>query len=387
MNIVDVRPTSEGGLTVTVDVDMDTHGGQGGHDIQLSPWWLLSQVGLDSKGRKQPPLQLRLPRRYKPEHWDGESLSRRIRRVDYASFMQEASSPSSPDNVPFWDVVGNLMRLGIVVLTGVPRDEDSVARIANRVANVRETFYGHTFDVRAKPNAENIAYTSGYLGLHQDLLYLDPPPFIQILHCMDNSCAGGESLFSDADRVGRLLAALQDDYPAPVQCLASVPIPYGYRRDGNWYHQRRKLLNLALRDAKLYENVYWSPPFQAEMTIPAPDMAEWIPAARVFEDAVNSPGAVYQTRMEPGDCVLFNNLRVLHGRRAFDAEGGSRWLRGTYISREDFLSTAMHAPETHAAPVDNPHTWWDPDESNRELLESPLCLELKGRLLKCQNPS
>ena len=76
------------------------------------------------------------------------------------------------------------------------------------LANIRETFYGRTFDVRAKPNAENVAYTSGYLGLHQDLMYLEPPPMIQVLHCMDNSCAGGESLFSDGDRVGRLARRL-----------------------------------------------------------------------------------------------------------------------------------------------------------------------------------
>jgi hypothetical protein len=38
---------------------------------------------------------------------------------------------------------------------------------------LRETIYGETFDVIAKPQAENVAYTSLPLRLHEDLWFVD----------------------------------------------------------------------------------------------------------------------------------------------------------------------------------------------------------------------
>jgi alpha-ketoglutarate-dependent taurine dioxygenase len=334
MNITKVRLTDDNGLAVTVDKDMESHGGSAGHEILLASQWVDDLAG--------PPVTLST--RYGIEYWDGSEIKGKVQRIDYEAFMQD-------DGPAFWDAIRDIMRLGIVFLRNVPRDEESVSRIALRIANIQETFYGRTFDVRAKPNAENVAYTSGYLGLHQDLLYLRSSPFVQILHCMDNSCKGGESLFSDAERVGAMLELLfgNPEYSVPLQPLFKYKVPYGYARHGHRYRNSRALLR---RHTLNTTEVCWSPPFQAEWNqeISHSEMAEWVRGARIFEDAVNSPTSLYQTRMEPGDCVLFNNRRVLHGRTAFDTDGGgSRWLRGTYISREDFCSRAFYAPESHAS--------------------------------------
>jgi hypothetical protein len=42
--------------------------------------------------------------------------------------------------------------------------------------------------------------------------------------------------------------------------------------------------------------------------------------------------------MQEGECVIFNNRRVLHGRKAFDAEGGERWLKGAYVDTDVLMS-------------------------------------------------
>ncbi|TQV90564.1 Taurine catabolism dioxygenase TauD/TfdA [Cordyceps javanica] len=267
--------------------------------------------------------------------WDRATIARRIRGVDYEAFM------AAGDSDALWAVVLDLVRLGLVYLTGVPRDEASVVRIATRIANIRETFYGRTFDVRAKPNAENVAYTAGYLGLHQDLLYLDPPPKIQILHCLDNSCAGGESLFSDGERAARLLL---HQHPALAAPLRDRAVPYAYSRNGYSYARRRPLLHHDADGA--FENVFWSPPFQGGRPADEPALGPWLRGARVFEALINGDAAMYQRKMRPGECVLFDNLRVMHGRTAFDAAGGgSRWLRGAYIAQEDFVSVATQIPQ------------------------------------------
>ena len=41
-----------------------------------------------------------------------------------------------------------------------------------------------------------------------------------------------------------------------------------------------------------------------------------------------------------GECVLFDNRRVLHARKAFDVGdmGKERWLRGAYVDRDPYES-------------------------------------------------
>lgn len=49
---------------------------------------------------------------------------------------------------------------------------------------------------------------------------------------------------------------------------------------------------------------------------------------------------VYERMMKPGECVLFDNRRVLHARKAFEVgdAGKERWLRGAYLDKDPFLS-------------------------------------------------
>jgi alpha-ketoglutarate-dependent taurine dioxygenase len=311
-------------------------------------------------------------RRFGVVNWDTATYDKKFDKIEYEEYMQDGSV--------FWSAIRDLARWGVVFLKNVPCEEDSIVKIATRIANIRETFYGRTFDVKAKPRAENVAYTSGYLGLHQDLLYLEPPPHIQVLHCMENSCQGGESLFSDGDRIARMLWQLRDQHP--VRSLVDVPVPYAYDRNGYRYRQERPMLvgETGLDGIQVFRNFFWSPPFQGVFDKPV-DMTSWIEAAKIFESLVNAEDAVYKTKMEPGDAVFFDNLRVLHGRTAFDAEGGgSRWLRGTYIDAQDFFSTASHAPDTHAADGKDEDALWDEQRHMEDLARSPWYSSLLERL-------
>ena len=40
-------------------------------------------------------------------------------------------------------------------------------------------------------------------------------------------------------------------------------------------------------------------------------------------------------RLEPGCLIAYNNNRVLHGRKPFDASSGERHLQGCYLNQED----------------------------------------------------
>ncbi|WYZ38449.1 hypothetical protein EsH8_III_000363 [Colletotrichum jinshuiense] len=263
--------------------------------------------------------------------WDKSTLEPRLMSIDYADFI--AGGPA------FRKGALGLSRLGLLFLTNVPQTETAVADIALKFGAVKETFYGRTWDVISKPDAENVAYTSAYLGLHSDMLYLDSPPKIQLLHCLENSCSGGESIFSDAHHA---ISLLRDRQPEYYNHLCGFQVPYHYTKNGFFYRQTRPVISHA-EDPNLRE-VWWSPPFQA----PFPRQTSsgqrkvwrsWLTAARAFKRILEDECNVFQYKLRPGECVLFDNRRVLHGRRAFDTASGRRWLKGTYVADEDFQST------------------------------------------------
>ena len=49
---------------------------------------------------------------------------------------------------------------------------------------LQNTIYGAVSEVVVKENPENIAFTGNRLPLHQDLVYYESPPGIQLLHCL-----------------------------------------------------------------------------------------------------------------------------------------------------------------------------------------------------------
>lgn len=64
---------------------------------------------------------------------------------------------------------------GLVVVSEVPAERTSdkdceLRAFMTRIGEIRNTFYGETWDVKSMVNSKNVAYTSQDLGFHMDLL-------------------------------------------------------------------------------------------------------------------------------------------------------------------------------------------------------------------------
>ncbi|KAK4112612.1 Clavaminate synthase-like protein, partial [Canariomyces notabilis] len=269
-------------------------------------------------------------------------------RTTYESLLNDGRCSLSYDfwmnsDEAFWRVFSDLVETGLIFIYDVPDREQEVERIARRIGILMHTFYGHTWDVKSKPKAENVAYTSAFLGLHQDLLYYDPVPKLQLLHCLANSCEGGESLFSNGIRAAyevKLTNSLHYDV------LTRHQNPFYYQKGEHHYFHRHPTIGGAAKD--MYpRSVYWAPPFQTTFGRFDPQLGRWKAAATRFQQIVESPRNMVEMKLKPGVCVIFDNRRILHGRRQFAADTGSRWLQGCYISPQVYLAkvTEMLARE------------------------------------------
>ncbi|KAK1760304.1 gamma-butyrobetaine dioxygenase [Echria macrotheca] len=243
----------------------------------------------------------------------------------------------------FWAAFQKLCETGLIFVTDVPESETEVQTIANRIGILQYTFYGFTWDVRSKPRAENVAYTSQFLGLHQDLMYHVPIPRLQLLHCLANSCEGGESLFSDGVRAAYEMKAAQPDL---YDVLTREMVPFHYKKGGHYYEMVRS--TILEGEGGLVEGTHWAPPFQAPFkretmvrdasgaVVSDPkdphSLAKWRQAAAVFQSSIEAPENMVEVKLSPGECVVFDNWRLQHGRREFVTSHGHRWLKGTYIT-------------------------------------------------------
>lgn len=64
---------------------------------------------------------------------------------------------------------------------------------------------------------------------------------------------------------------------------------------------------------------------------------DWYRALKVFIETLYENAAEF--KLEQGDILLFDNLRLLHGRRAYnDTDNINRFLIGTYIDWDEIYS-------------------------------------------------
>lgn len=270
--------------------------------------------------------------------WDKQRITRDNKWLDYNDYM-------SQDEV-LYDALTHLHRYGLLFIKNVPESEESVVKLSERIGNLKDTFYGRTWDVRSKAKAENIAYTPQFLGLHMDLLYTSNPPHLQLLHSLRARTPGGESFFSDAFNA---VHQLQRYSAFHFRTLCTFPVTYHYHHPTHHYHFTRPVIelfpypkyseptNLAIR------RVNWSPPFQApfEARIGSNNQTSFrsfIAASHAYEQLLSAEENLYEYRLNEGECVIFDNRRVLHARRAFDATKGERWLKGAYVDDDVFFS-------------------------------------------------
>jgi len=240
--------------------------------------------------------------------------------------------------------LGRLVTDGLAFLSEVPTEPGAILATMPLVGQVAETNYGLLFDVRAVPQPENLAYSDLGLGLHTDNPYREPVPGFQALHVLIAAPDGGESLFADGFALAELLR--QEDPPA-FDILTRTPVPFAYRSKNAALSAERPLIQLSCDGevvAVHYNNRSIQPlPFAAEAA------ERYYRAYRQFALLLRDPRFMLRFMMRPGDLVVFDNQRILHGRTGFASARYPRHLQGCYITRDSVFSRA--ALLTEAVPT------------------------------------
>ena len=229
----------------------------------------------------------------------------------------------------------SLHSYGFAKMTGCEKKSGTVIKIAKLFGYVRETNYGKWFDVKSKTNAVNLAYTNLGLQAHTDNPYRDPVPTIQILYCLENSASGGDSTVVDGFNAA---IRLKDENPDYFNLLSKYCARFEYNGDkGAHLQSRRPMIELS-PDGELIAIRFNNRSAAPITDVPYEDMENYYKAYRAFSDIINDPTLAVNFKLNPGECFITDNTRVLHARTAYSG-AGTRWLQGCYVDKDGLLST------------------------------------------------
>jgi hypothetical protein len=119
----------------------------------------------------------------RPLLWTAADLRRAAASPDTLGPEVDGAEVLASD-AALWQLLQHLHDYGICFVRNVPTGEtDASAHVAARIGPLHDTLYGRLWNVRSIPHAHNIAYTSGDLGLHQDLEYVEQRQTARLFAC------------------------------------------------------------------------------------------------------------------------------------------------------------------------------------------------------------
>lgn len=256
--------------------------------------------------------------------WHGNSFAEKLPRCGYHAFCQDARSKLA--------ALQAVRDYGFVILESVPCRSGQVLEVIGEFGFVRETNYGPMFEVHTKIDPNNLAYTNLGLGCHLDNPYRDPVPGLQLLHCLDSSTEGGESILQDGFMAASLL---RQEEPRHFAILSQNWINFRFRDDDADLQSRVPLIEVNDRDEII--KVRFNNRSIDTIRLPPERVKSFYPAYRHYAEILEREALQVAFKLQPGELMLFDNTRVLHARKAFSASG-SRHLQGAYSDLDGLYS-------------------------------------------------
>jgi len=264
-------------------------------------------------------------RRYRPATWDG-SRHNDLPEMRYADLGERGGE-------------GDLRLLelirdhGFALVRETPTDPATTTDVATRIGHFKATHFGVGLgEIATVPDARNIAYTSAWIAPHTDNAFDHSPPGPSIFHCVvADQPEGGDSLLADGFRLAEVLRA---EHPEAFAILSTLWLQQYALDEGSEVRGEGPVFTLD-PDGHVV-GVRYCECTQAPLDVPEEMVEPAYDALRLMAEMVEDPRFFIRFRLRPGDLLVYDNERVLHGRTAFGSQGGHRMLRACYLDRESF---------------------------------------------------
>lgn len=289
----------------------------------------------DEDHRSSYPLKMLAPYAEGSPRFDPADKPRRAWFSDHYPAVARFSQPKlmeTPSLVADW--IDAMLVEGVAIITDMPDSDAGLTDLAQLIGTIRPTFFGSYFDVKTHINPTNTAYTAAALELHTDTPAEEHAPGIQFLHCRANSVEGGRNLFGDG-------VAAANDFrirdPEGFKLLSEVEVPFYCEHDSYDMRSRQRVIELDQHGE--VSGLTISQHMLDLIDLPQDQLDAYYPAFCRFGRMLQEEKYIMRFTLNAGECIVFDNHRIVHGRAGYTASSGDRYLRGCYTDRAEMRST------------------------------------------------
>ena len=253
--------------------------------------------------------------------WDKKDIGEEI----YTDFQNTIT------NEGFKEFLEKLYKFGFVVIQNCKTEMSSVEKIANKIGYVRESIFGGLWSFESNNDMADSAYTQDELRPHTDSTYSNDAPGLQLLLCCHYEATGGESIMVDGFKIAEKIYKENRDL---YTLLSEIEVTGQYIGDGVFLEAKRPIFKL--NSNKELVQVSFNNYDRAAFRMDDEKTLKFYDAIREFDLIANNREYQWRHILKPGELLIFNNWRILHGRGSFK---GDRKMSGCYINKEDFDSS------------------------------------------------
>lgn len=261
--------------------------------------------------------------------WDAEAVS------EHSEFEYSRLVEGEQARMPLFE---HLLDHGVAMLHGVPTEANTITVVADWLGHVPANLYADDAtqptigNVRVDPSVTVATNMCHFLGPHTDTCWRQTLSGLVLLHCLKAHPQGGRSIVVDGFSVARRLRE-QDE--AAFDLLSRIPLNFGSKVDDrdDWRVFGRVISVAA--DGEL-EGIRYNGNSIGQLELPARLIEPAYRALETFESILYDKSLWWQPLLQPGDLLLVDNHRVLHGREAFEPGAGERHLQSCAVDRDDF---------------------------------------------------
>ena len=279
-----------------------------------------------------------------------KSLVNELTNINDVKFIEKIKWDSSLDNLnnfefnsdifeekKMYEALISFYKFGFVIFKKVPTQNNFIVNFANSIGSIRRTNFGEFFNVKSKPNPNDLAYTTLSLAPHTDNPYRNPVPCIQLLHCIENQVSGGFSTLVDGYTVTE---KLKIDFPEYYKILTEIKVRFQFIDQSVVLEDWAEMIQLD--ENKKFRQVRFSPRLDFVPLMDKEILKLYYSARNKISELYNSEKFRIEFKLMPGDLLMMDNYRLLHGRTSFDANEGERFLQGCYIDYDSTEGKLKH---------------------------------------------
>jgi len=226
---------------------------------------------------------------------------------------------------------------GFVIFKDVPTENNFIVNFANSIGSIRRTNFGEFFNVKSKPSPNDLAYTSLPLAPHTDNPYRKPVPCIQMLHCIENEVKGGLSTLVDGFTVTEML---KKDFPIYYDILSEIKVRFQFIDNTVVLEDWAEMIQLD--ENKEFKQVRFSPRLDFVPIEDKEKLEIYYSARKKISELYNSEKFKIEFKLQPGNLLMMDNYRLLHGRTTYNSNEGKRFLQGCYIDYDSTEGKLKH---------------------------------------------